>query len=89
MLPVPQRVSRAPNGARLSSLATRVGASYDSAVLRVVRVLLLLVLLLLVLGLVVAAGSPETGPVEKPVLAVMAIALLGAAVPIHRIGARS
>jgi hypothetical protein len=64
-------------------------ASYDPSVLRVVRFALLLVLFFLVLGLVVAAGSSETGPIEKPILVVMAVGLLAASIPIHRIGARS
>ena len=64
-------------------------ASYDRTVLRVVRFALLLVLFFLILGVIVAAGSPETGPIEKPVLVVLAIGLLAASIPIHRLGARS
>jgi hypothetical protein len=70
-------------------VAVRLVPSYDPSVLRVIRLALLLVLLFLVLGLVVAAGSPETGPIEKPILALMALGLLAASIPIHRIGARS
>jgi hypothetical protein len=72
-----------------SPVAIRFVASYDATVLRVVRFALLLVLFFMVLGLVVAAGSPETGPIEKPILAVMAVGLLAASIPVRRIGARS
>jgi hypothetical protein len=58
-------------------------------VLRVVRSALLLVLFFLVLGSIIAAASPETGPFEKPFLALMAIGLLAASIPVHRIGSRS
>jgi hypothetical protein len=57
-------------------------------VLRLVRMALLIVLFLLVLGLIVAAGSPETGPTEKAVLIVGIVGLLAAGIPVHRIGAR-
>ena len=46
-----------------------------------VRFALLLVLSFLILGTVVAAASPETGPLEKPTLAVIAVGLLAASVP--------
>lgn len=65
------------------------GRDYDPTVLRVVRFALLVVLFFLVLGLVVAAGSPWTGPIEKPILVVMAVGLLAASIPVHRIGTRS
>jgi hypothetical protein len=55
-------------------------------VLRFVRFVLLSVMTLLVLGLVVAVGTPETGPLEK---AVAALAIVGAVVvagPVRRIG---
>jgi hypothetical protein len=70
-------------------MAVRFVASYDPTVLRVVRFALLLVLFFLVLGVIIAAGSPETGPIEKPILAVVAVGLVAASIPIHRIGARS
>jgi hypothetical protein len=57
-----------------------------SSVLRFVRFVLLSVMTLLVLGLVVAVGTPETGPLEK---AVAALAIVGAVVvagPVRRIG---
>jgi len=57
-------------------------------VLRLVRMALLIVLFFLVLGLIVAVGSPETGPIEKPVLMVGIVGLLAASIPVHRIGAR-
>jgi hypothetical protein len=72
-----------------SPVAVRFVPSYDPTVLRVVRFALLLVLLFLVLGLVIAAGSPETGPIEKAILAVMAVGLLAASIPVHHIGTRS
>lgn len=57
--------------------------------LRVVRFALLVVLFFLVLGMVVAAARPETGPVEKPFLGIMALGLLVASIPVHRIGTGS
>ena len=70
-------------------MEVRVVPSYDPTVLRIVRFSLLLVLFFLVLGLIIAAGSPDTGPIEKPILAVMAVGLLGASISVHRIGTRS
>ena len=72
-----------------SPVALRFVPSYDPTVLRVVRFALLVVLFFLVVGLVIAAGSSETGPLEKPILAVMAVGLLAASIPVHRIGTRS
>jgi hypothetical protein len=57
--------------------------------LRVVRFAILVVLFFLVVGLVVAAAGPETGAIEKPILAVMAVLVLAASIPVRRIGARS
>lgn len=48
------------------------------------RVALLVVLFLL--STVVAAGGPTTGTLEKAVLVVVFIGLLGLVVPVHRIG---
>lgn len=54
--------------------------------LRVLRFLLLVVLTLLVLGLIVAIGGPETGPLEKVVLAAATLGLYAVAVPVRRLG---
>jgi hypothetical protein len=79
-----------PSGSSVRSpVAVRYVPSYDPTVLRIVRFALLLVLFFLVLGSVIAAGSPETGPIEKSILAVTAVGLLAASVPVHRIGTRS
>ena len=59
---------------------------YGQPVLRLVRPALLVVLAFLVLGLVVAVGSSETGPIEKSVLALAIVGLLAAGVPVRRIG---
>jgi hypothetical protein len=56
--------------------------------LRLVRIALLVALFFLVLGLVVAVGSPGTGPIEKTILAAGIVGLLGATIPVHRIGVR-
>jgi hypothetical protein len=61
-------------------------AMYGQPVLRLVRFALLAVLAFLVLGLVVALGSPQTGPIEKAVLALAIVGLLAAGVPVRRIG---
>jgi hypothetical protein len=62
---------------------------YGQPVLRLVRFALLGVLAFLVLGLVVALGSPETGPIEKPVLILAIVGLLAAGVPVRRIGSQA
>jgi hypothetical protein len=62
---------------------------YGHPVLRLVRFALLAVLAFLVLGLVVALGSPQTGPVEKAVLALAIVGLLAAGVPARRIGSEA
>jgi hypothetical protein len=62
---------------------------YRPPVLRLVRFALLVVLTFLVLGLVVALASPETGPIEKPVIAVAIVGLLAAGVPVRRIGSHA
>ena len=54
--------------------------------LRVVRTVLLVVMTFLTIGLVVALGRPETGPIEKAVLAVFAIGVIVASAPVRRIG---
>ena len=61
---------------------------YGQPVLRLVRPALLVVLAFLVLGLVVAVGSSETGPIEKSVLALAIVGLLAAGVPVRRIGSQ-
>jgi hypothetical protein len=63
--------------------------AYCSGMLRVLRIALLLCLTFLALGLVVAAGSPETGPAEKVVLVGAVIAVLAAGSPVRRIGTYS
>ena len=62
---------------------------YSQPVLRLVRFALLAVLAFLVLGLVVALGSPQTGPIEKAVLALAIVGLLAAGVPVRRIGSQA
>jgi hypothetical protein len=62
---------------------------YGQPVLRLVRFALLAVLAFLVLGLVVALGSPQTGPIEKAVLALAIVGLLAAGVPVRRIGSQA
>ena len=54
--------------------------------LRVVRMVLLVVMTFLTIGLVVALARPETGPIEKIVLAVLVIGVIAASAPIRRIG---
>ena len=62
---------------------------YGRRVLRIVRLALLVMLAFLVLALVVALASPETGPIEKPVLALAIVGLLAAGVPVRRIGSQA
>ena len=62
---------------------------YGQPVLRFVRFALLVVLAFLVLGLIVALGSPETGPIEKPVLVFAIVGLLAVGVPVRRIGSQA
>ena len=47
------------------------------------------VMTLLTLGLVIAVGTPETGPLEKAVAALAIVAVVVAAGPVRRIGAAS
>jgi hypothetical protein len=54
--------------------------------LRFVRFGLLVVMTFLVLGLVIAVGTPETGPLEKAVAALAIVAVVAAAGPVRRIG---
>jgi hypothetical protein len=54
--------------------------------LRLVRFVLLSVMTLLVLGLVIAVGTPETGPLEKAVAALAIVAVVTVAGPVRRIG---
>jgi hypothetical protein len=72
--------------ARSGSLS---GSMSGQPVLRLVRFALLVVLAFLVLGPVVALASPETGPIEKPVLVVAIVGLLAAGVPVRRIGSQT
>lgn len=57
--------------------------------LRLLRIALLLILTLLALGLIVATGSPETGPAEKVILVGAVFAVLAAGAPVRRIGGHS
>jgi hypothetical protein len=57
--------------------------------LRFVRFVLLVVMTLLALGLVIAVGTPETGPLEKAVAAFAIVAVVAAAGPVRRIGSAS
>jgi hypothetical protein len=57
--------------------------------LRLVRFVALVVMTLLVLSLVIAVGTPETGPLEKAVAALAIVALVAAAGPVRRIGSAS
>ena len=54
--------------------------------LRIVRTVLLVVMTFLTIALVVALGRPETGPIEKAVLAVFVIGVIVASAPVRRIG---
>jgi len=54
--------------------------------LRIVRLVLLVVMTFLTIGLVVALARPETGPIEKVVLAVVVTGVIAASAPIRRIG---
>ena len=47
---------------------------------------LLVVMTLLTIGLVVALARPETGPIEKVVLAVVVVGVIASSAPIRRIG---
>jgi hypothetical protein len=57
--------------------------------LRLVRFVLLVVMTLLVLGLVIAVGTPETGPLEKAAAALAIVAVVAVAGPVRRIGSAS
>jgi hypothetical protein len=54
--------------------------------LRVLRFFLLVVITFLVLGLIVAIGGSETGPMEKVVLVAATVGLFAMAVPVRRLG---
>jgi hypothetical protein len=54
-----------------------------------VRLVLLVVMTFLTLGLVIAVGTPETGPLEKAVAALAIVAVVAAAGPVRRIGSAS
>jgi hypothetical protein len=58
----------------------------SGAVLRFVRFVLLGVMALLVLGLVIAVGTPETGPLEKAAAALAIVAVVAVAGPVRSIG---
>jgi hypothetical protein len=53
--------------------------------LRVLRFLLLVAITATTLSLVVGAGSPQTGAIEKVVLCVLIMGLFAGAVPVRRI----
>jgi hypothetical protein len=57
--------------------------------LRFVRFVLLAVMTLLALSLVIAVGTPETGPLEKAVATLAIVAVVAAAGPVRRIGSAS
>ena len=57
-----------------------------NTMLRLVRLALLLVLVIWILGFIVAAGRPETGPIEDAVLIAAIGGLVALAVPVRRIG---
>ena len=57
--------------------------------LRLARLVILVLLFFWILGLVVAIGRPETGPVEDIVLIGIVLGLFALAVPVGRIGAAS
>ena len=54
--------------------------------LRIVRMVLFVVMTFFTIGLVVALGRPETGPIEKAVLAVVVLGVIVASAPVRRIG---
>ena len=53
---------------------------------RFLRLAMLVLMTFVVLSLVVAIGTPETGPAEKVVLAFAAVGVIVAAGPVRRIG---
>ena len=57
--------------------------------LRLVRFVLLVVMTFITLGLVIAVGTPETGPLEKAAAALAIVAVVAAAGPVRRIGSAS
>ena len=63
------------------------GRVYAWCVLRILRLAILAVICVWTLGLVVAAGRPETGLLEDIVLGGLVLAMLMLAVPVRRIGA--
>ncbi len=65
-----------------------MGRNYAALMLRVLRFLLLLAITATALNLVIAAGTPQTGPIEKVVLCVSIVGLFAVAVPVRRIGRR-
>jgi hypothetical protein len=54
--------------------------------MRLLRIALMVVLVFLTLGVVIAIGSPETGPLEKIVLGGLIVALVLAAARVQRLG---
>jgi hypothetical protein len=65
-----------------------MGRNYAALMLRVLRFLLLLAITAMALNLVIGAGTPQTGPIEKVVLCVLIVGLFVVAVPVRRIGRR-
>ncbi len=80
-------VSILPEGEPIGS-----SGAYGSTIrrmLRLVRFVLLVVMTFLALGLVIAVGTPETGPLEEAVAALAIVAVVAAAGPVRRIGSAS
>ncbi len=54
--------------------------------LRLIRLAILFVMFVVAVGLLMAIGRPETGPMEKAVLGLGLMTLIALARPVHRIG---
>jgi hypothetical protein len=54
--------------------------------LHVLRIIILVLMTFLTIGLIVALARPETGPIEKIVLAGFVFAVIAASAPVRRIG---
>jgi hypothetical protein len=54
--------------------------------LRLLRLAILVAMTFVVLSLVIAIGTPETGPIEKVILGAAAIGIIVASAPVRRIG---
>ena len=60
--------------------------AYRENMLRLLRLAILIVLVVWILGLVIAVGRPETGPLEDVVLVALVAGSFALAAPVRRIG---